>query len=95
MERTYYMRGDSKDPAAFHRLSEQLNLMDAEHQTHGNKFFCLAVAPSFFAPVVQQLGLCGLTQQDHGSWSRAIIEKPFGHDLESDQELKPRDQGSA
>src|SRR4029077_1877193 len=53
------------------------------HTTGGNKFFYLAVAPRFFAPIVQQLGNAGVVQEENGRWARVIIEKPFGHDLES------------
>src|SRR5271165_1579169 len=87
MERTYYIQGDFKDPAAFERLRAQVDLVDTEHQTHGNRFFYLAVAPAFFAPIVQQLGNSGLTQEEPGQWRRVIIEKPFGHDLDSAKEL--------
>ena len=62
-------------------------LAETEHHTHGNRFFYLAVSPAFFAPIVQQLGKCCLTQQEQERWSRVIIEKPFGHDLESAKEL--------
>jgi glucose-6-phosphate 1-dehydrogenase len=54
-----------------------------KHQTGGNRFFYLAVAPTFFSEIIQQLGKCCLANQDGGSWARVIIEKPFGHDLES------------
>ncbi|HEX5230154.1 MAG TPA: glucose-6-phosphate dehydrogenase, partial [Bryobacteraceae bacterium] len=39
-------------------------------------------APTFFGPIVTQLGEAGLVQEDHG-WRRVIIEKPFGRDYES------------
>ncbi len=43
--------------------------------------------PKFFPKVVQQLKKHGLTDAPEGSWRRAVIEKPFGHDLGSAREL--------
>ena len=60
---------------------------DAQVGTPGNYLFYLSVAPSFFAPIVQNLGKCGLAKEENGRWRRVIIEKPFGHDLPSAVEL--------
>jgi glucose-6-phosphate 1-dehydrogenase len=86
-QRLYYVRGDFQDPAAFQRLKAQIDEADKAHHTGGNKFFYLAVAPRFFSLIVDQLGAAGLTKEDDGRWSRVIIEKPFGHDLESARQL--------
>ena len=51
--------------------------------TKGNCLFYLAVAPRFFGVVIKQLGDAGLTNEEGGNWRRVIIEKPFGHDLDS------------
>jgi glucose-6-phosphate 1-dehydrogenase len=80
--RIYYLPGDFADPNAYKSLSELLAKIDTEHGTRGNYFFYLATAPSFFAPIVTQLGEAALVNEDHG-WRRVIIEKPFGHDYES------------
>jgi glucose-6-phosphate 1-dehydrogenase len=79
----YYAKGDFQDPEAYKRLQQQISEVEKLHHTGGNKFFYLAVAPRFFAPIVQQLGNAGLVQEENGRWARVIIEKPFGHDLES------------
>src|SRR5205823_2623817 len=55
--------------------------------TGGNRLFYLAVAPAFFSEIVQQLGRAGLARQQEGHWCRVIIEKPFGHDLDSARKL--------
>ncbi len=60
--------------------------VDKEHGTRGNYFYYLATSPSFFSVVVKQLGAAGLVKEDHG-WRRVIIEKPFGRDYESAQNL--------
>ena len=82
-ERIYYVKGDFQDPEAYKRLAQQMEEVNRHHDTQGNKFFYMAVAPRFFAPIVQQLGQAGLTKQENSQWSRVIVEKPFGHDLSS------------
>ena len=82
-ERIYYVTGDFQDPEAYKRLKAQIDEAQKLHNTGGNKFFYLAVAPRFFAPIVQQLGSAGLISEENGKWARVIIEKPFGHDVES------------
>ena len=82
-ERIYYVKGDFNDADAYKRLAAQIAEVDKSHGTQGNKFFYLAVAPRFFATIVQQLGAAGLTKEENGHWSRVIIEKPFGHDYTS------------
>ena len=86
-ERIYYIKGEFQDAAAFQRLKQQIVDAEKQHNTAGNRFFYLAVAPRFFSPVVQQLGAAGLTQEENGNWARVIIEKPFGHDLDSARQL--------
>ena len=87
VERIYYVKGDFQDPEAYQRLRQQIEDVDKQHSTQGNKFFYLAVAPRFFSPIVKQLGQAGLTKEDHNNWARVIVEKPFGHDLDSARQL--------
>jgi glucose-6-phosphate 1-dehydrogenase len=75
--RVHYLRGDFTDPAAFKAIAEKVT---------GNAVFYLATAPSFFGPVVDQLGEAGLLDQKDG-FRRVVIEKPFGTDLASAQAL--------
>jgi glucose-6-phosphate 1-dehydrogenase len=86
-ERIYFVKGDFQDPEAYQRLKKQIDEAAKAHHTGGNKFFYLAVAPRFFATIVAQLGAAGLTKQEDDHWTRVIIEKPFGHDLESARHL--------
>jgi glucose-6-phosphate 1-dehydrogenase len=86
-QRTYFVKGDFQDPAAYQRLKKQMEDVAKTHNIGGNKFFYLAVAPRFFAPIVDQLGAAGLTKEDNDHWTRVIVEKPFGHDLESARQL--------
>src|SRR3954453_8594093 len=87
-KRIEYLQFDFDDPAGFDTLSEYLDTHDSEHGTRGNRLFYLATQPSQFAEIVGQLGRVGLDHELHeGGWRRVIIEKPFGHDLESAKRL--------
>jgi glucose-6-phosphate 1-dehydrogenase len=86
-ERLYYVKGDFQDPDAYKRLQQQIAEAEKQHQTLGNKFFYFAVAPRFFSTIAKQLGSAGLFKEENGKWARVIIEKPFGHDLDSARQL--------
>ncbi len=88
LERIYYVQGDFQDPAAYERLRQQIVAAEEAHSTGGNRFFYLAVAPKFFAPVAKQLGQGRVwTQETDGKWSRVIVEKPYGRGVDSAKEL--------
>ncbi|MFD2758861.1 glucose-6-phosphate dehydrogenase [Gulosibacter faecalis] len=82
-----FVSGDFDDDAAFTRLRDTLARLDLERGTRGNYAFYLSIPPRSFAEVTGQLRASGLTEAPKGSWRRVIIEKPFGHDLESAREL--------
>ena len=82
-----FVQGDFDDDEAFETLKSTIEELDKEQGTGGNFAFYLSVPPKFFPKVVQQLKKHGLAEQKEGSWRRAVIEKPFGHDLASAQEL--------
>src|SRR6202158_5114138 len=86
-ERIYYLKADFEDTQGYQRLQEQIEQADKQHNTLGNRFFYLAVAPRFFSPITKKLGECGLTKEENSRWARVIVEKPFGHDLESAKQL--------
>jgi glucose-6-phosphate 1-dehydrogenase len=77
-ERLHYHVGDFDDPAAFTALGQKLQ---------GNVVFYLAVAARFFGPVIEKLHEAGLLKQEGGAFRRVVVEKPFGHDLESAKAL--------
>lgn len=86
--RMYYQRGDFTSAADYRALKERLAELDRKHGTQGNALFYLATAPRFFGTAVKELGRAGMVKQDGtGPWRRVIIEKPFGHDLESARAL--------
>jgi glucose-6-phosphate 1-dehydrogenase len=82
--RARYVAGDYDDPAAYQRLAETLDDLERERGGDGDRLFYLAAVPAVFADVITALGTYGraATAPDRG-WTRVVIEKPFGHDLES------------
>ena len=83
LKRVYYITAEFDDKNAYTKLKELLEQVNRDHTTHENYFFYLATAPRFFGPVVEQLAQAGLMEEANGHWRRVIIEKPFGHDLDS------------
>jgi glucose-6-phosphate 1-dehydrogenase len=82
-----FVQGTFDDAKAFGRLAETLEKLDAERGTGGNHAFYLSIPPKAFQQVCEQLQKSGLARPQNGRWSRVVIEKPFGHDLQSAQEL--------
>lgn len=82
-----FVQGTFDDDESFETLKATMEELDKEQGTGGNFAFYLSVPPKFFPKVVQQLKKHGLADAPEGSWRRAVIEKPFGHDLASAREL--------
>ncbi len=87
LEGIRFVPGEFGDDAAFETLKETVQTLDEERGTGGNHAFYLSIPPGYFDDVVGQLRKHGLADQRQGQWSRVIIEKPFGHDLDSAREL--------
>ena len=85
--RLRYVAVDPQKPKTVKDLADALAAVDEERGTGGNGLFYLAVPPSIFEEYVDRLGEAGLMKEQEGRWRRVIIEKPFGHDLESAQAL--------
>jgi glucose-6-phosphate 1-dehydrogenase len=84
-----YVSGSFDDTGAFKKLKERLEENDAKFGTAGNRLFYLSTPPSVFAPIVRQLDAAGLgPRDDTKGWSRIIIEKPFGTDIDSARSLQ-------
>jgi glucose-6-phosphate 1-dehydrogenase len=83
--RNHYHANPPTDPDAFKKLKATLSNEQVFPQ---NFAYFLSVRPSDFAQVVNQLAEVGLTQEDDGHWRRVVIEKPFGTNLKSAQELQ-------
>ena len=67
-------------------LKAELERIDKERGIEGHRMFYLATAPEYFAPIIENLGAEGMAQPERGKVG-VVIEKPFGHDLESAREL--------
>ncbi len=86
--RLYYHRSNLDDSEGYKNLGIRLAELDQEHKLGGNRLFYLATPPDNFSEIVHHLGEAGLNLTgDHKGWSRLIIEKPFGYDLETAKAL--------
>lgn len=82
----YYQSLDTKDISSYTSLTERLQKLDEEKDTCHNYIFYLSTPPSLYATVVEGLAVNGLNAEKNG-WSRLIVEKPFGYDLNSAKKL--------
>jgi len=80
------IEADPKDPASMDAMSKELDKLEAERKTGGNRLFYLATPPNAFLPIAEGLARTGMLTEN-GAWRRIIIEKPFGTDLESAKHL--------
>ena len=88
-----YVSGDVTQPEVYAALADALGRAEKVHGTQGNAIFYLAVAHTLFGSIAEQLGKAKLTDQDEDRdgkrrfWRRIVVEKPFGHSLESARDL--------
>lgn len=84
-ERVLRYQRVGRDPESYRALRDRIEKLEAEYGYGGNRVFYLALPPSAFEPVIRALGEVGL---NHSSgWTRLVIEKPFGRDLGSAEQL--------
>ena len=88
-----YVQGDLTKPLLYDKLRGVLDEAEKVRGTQGNAIFYLAVADQLFGTVVEQLGQAKLAEQHEDRngkprfWRRVVIEKPFGHSLDSARAL--------
>jgi glucose-6-phosphate 1-dehydrogenase len=83
-----YVEGAFDDLSAYARLKTQLEQIDKSRATAGNRVFYLSTPPSYYPMILEKLGQAGLVNREGGRpFTRVIIEKPFGRDLESARAL--------
>jgi glucose-6-phosphate 1-dehydrogenase len=80
-----YVSMDFTSPDGSDLLDAELEPLEAERGTGGNRVYYLAVPPSVLAPLAEQIGK-GRGDRENG-WTRLIVEKPFGRDRETAKEL--------
>ena len=82
-----YCQGDITEAEAYTKLEQQLSAFGSE-ALRNNLLFYLATSPSQFGEAVEQLHRAGLLHKNgEQGWQRIVVEKPFGHDLESARQL--------
>jgi glucose-6-phosphate 1-dehydrogenase len=91
LQNLHYVPGNFSDPDDYQRLGAELERLDRERGTHGNRVFYLATPPIHYEEIACQLSQAELVRDIHDErWSRLIVEKPFGRDLPSARELNER-----
>ena len=83
--RLHYLSGALDDAGTYRRIAERLDELSAAGVSANHLFYC-ATPPSLVPAIVEGLKEAGLAQEDAG-WSRIVIEKPFGRDLDSARAL--------
>jgi glucose-6-phosphate 1-dehydrogenase len=78
-----FISGSIDDPNAWNELDEHLQEADSEHGCEGGRLYYLSVPPPLFSTIVEWIGKLDLNTAE----SRLVVEKPFGHSLESAREL--------
>jgi glucose-6-phosphate 1-dehydrogenase len=81
------IEADPTEPASFDAMRERLERLEANRATGGNRLFYLAIPPTAFAPIAEQLGRTGMLKETGSAWRRLVVEKPFGTDLASARAL--------
>ncbi len=87
--RLHYKGINPDAEAPFDEVAAFLNKQPHAPPVSKNRLFYLAVPPTQYVKIIRDLGKAGLSEerQDGAGWSRVVIEKPFGRDLKSAQEL--------
>jgi glucose-6-phosphate 1-dehydrogenase len=84
-----YVTADFSDASFFQQLKKVLDENDEHLKTGGNRLFYLATPPPVFPQVIEQLRVAGLDPKSNTKgWTRIIVEKPFGTDLDSARALQ-------
>ncbi len=81
-DRLLYLAADLTEDDAYRRLADRLNELGESETALRNHLFYLAVPPALAPRIVRGLESAGLTGDERG-WTRIVVEKPFGRDLES------------
>lgn len=86
-----YQTAAFEDDQGYCALKKRIEDVEREFGIGGNRVFYLSTAPSFFPTIIEKLSTNALiynVREGGTSWSRVIIEKPFGHDSTSAMELQ-------
>jgi glucose-6-phosphate 1-dehydrogenase len=88
-QRLHMLQFDPVNGADYDRLHAQLDQIETEQGVCMNRLYYLSIPPQVYGPLVRQLGEHGLNQscQHNRAATRLLVEKPFGYDLSSAEEL--------
>ena len=78
----HYLQGDLHDVETYRLIARRLEQMTLQEGASENRLFYLSTPPSVAPSIVRGLGIIRLSSEEKG-WSRVVVEKPFGRDLES------------
>ena len=81
--RMHFVSGETNDVGLYQRLNAKLHEIDGAEGV----LFYLAIPPTVYTSVIENLGAAGLSQPPERGWRRIIVEKPFGSDLASARDL--------
>jgi len=94
--RLYYHSADSTQSSHYDGIKNRMAELAQAHATGDNAILYLSMAPHLYEPTVEQIGAHGMVTEgkhwcsldrDHCPWQRIVVEKPFGHDLETASHL--------
>ena len=80
-----YNKGEFTDALVYTNLGKQIEQLEKKWNTPVNRIFYMAVPPQYFEPIANKIGKQGIAKDK--KLSRIVIEKPFGHDLDSAKRL--------
>ena len=85
-----YHPGKFDESTDYETLAKELGHIDGEWKTCANKLFYLAVPPENYKIIFTHLASSGLTIPcgPDGGWTRVLVEKPFGRDLKTAEDLE-------
>ena len=86
LARVHYQPIGAYEPGDFHALADRLDRLGRDHGVPANHAFYLSLPPQVMPLTVEGLAGAGLSRREEG-WTRVVLEKPFGRDLESARAL--------
>jgi glucose-6-phosphate 1-dehydrogenase len=94
-ERFFYFQSEYTQDEDYDKFNSYLKNLDAQFNTRGNRVFYLATPPKHFPLILEKLSNHSLLKETNKTFSRVIIEKPFGHDFTSAENLQKHIQNFA
>jgi glucose-6-phosphate 1-dehydrogenase len=86
-DQVFYFQSNYSDRSSFEELAALLARIDRDLQIGGNRLYYLATPPEAYVPIAELLGAVGLGGDWTAGYSRIVVEKPFGRDLQTAREL--------